>query len=170
MWFYLITNKKQSEPVTRCHCIGQWRTRFTLTSCCWGTCWSGRTCRTWRTWRRKRTTKTTEHSASKTWLAWWCRRENAGGWGQDANRRGLIHWLHTLTSCSLAERGAHADRILLCMFVGVNVGFSLLEKHRGASEADFPLPLAAVDAERDRLIFEKDEEVRFTYRLMHSFT
>ncbi|XP_070838735.1 septin-5-like isoform X1 [Chaetodon trifascialis] len=40
---------------------------------------------------------------------------------------------------------------------------SLLEKHRGLSEADFPLPLAVVDpvdAERERLIFEKDEELR----------
>lgn len=78
--------------------------------------------------------------------------------------------MNTLTSCSLAEIDAQADRVLLCMFAGLNVGFSLLEKHRGVSEADFPLPLAAVDAERERLIFEKDEEVRSTYRLTHSFT
>ncbi|XP_035521913.1 septin 4a [Morone saxatilis] len=37
---------------------------------------------------------------------------------------------------------------------------SLREKHREVSETDFPLPLAAVDTERDRLIFEKDEELR----------
>uniref|UniRef100_A0A3B4V514 Septin n=1 Tax=Seriola dumerili TaxID=41447 RepID=A0A3B4V514_SERDU len=33
-------------------------------------------------------------------------------------------------------------------------------KHRDGSEADFPLPLAVVDAEKERLIFEKDEELR----------
>uniref|UniRef100_UPI0037E8B111 septin-5-like n=1 Tax=Semicossyphus pulcher TaxID=241346 RepID=UPI0037E8B111 len=37
---------------------------------------------------------------------------------------------------------------------------SLREKYRDASEADFPLPLAVVDTERERLIFEKDEELR----------
>uniref|UniRef100_A0A3B4V5Y0 Septin 4a n=1 Tax=Seriola dumerili TaxID=41447 RepID=A0A3B4V5Y0_SERDU len=37
---------------------------------------------------------------------------------------------------------------------------SLREKHRDGSEADFPLPLAVVDAEKERLIFEKDEELR----------
>uniref|UniRef100_A0A8C9XQU0 Septin 4a n=1 Tax=Sander lucioperca TaxID=283035 RepID=A0A8C9XQU0_SANLU len=39
---------------------------------------------------------------------------------------------------------------------------SLIEQ----SEADFPLPLAAGDTETERLIFEKDEEVRFSYRLI----
>ncbi|XP_065819272.1 septin-5-like [Labrus bergylta] len=37
---------------------------------------------------------------------------------------------------------------------------SLRERYQDASEADFPLPLAAVDTERERLIFEKDEELR----------
>ncbi|XP_074527877.1 septin-5-like isoform X2 [Halichoeres trimaculatus] len=37
---------------------------------------------------------------------------------------------------------------------------SLREKYHDASEADFPLPLAVVDTERERLIFEKDEELR----------
>nr|XP_046266337.1 septin-5-like isoform X2 [Scatophagus argus] len=37
---------------------------------------------------------------------------------------------------------------------------SLLEKHQAVSEGDLPLPLAAVDTERERLIFEKDEELR----------
>ncbi|KAM7374508.1 hypothetical protein PAMP_007161 [Pampus punctatissimus] len=37
---------------------------------------------------------------------------------------------------------------------------SLREKHREGSEADFPLPLAVVDTEKERLIFEKDEELR----------
>lgn len=37
---------------------------------------------------------------------------------------------------------------------------SLLEKHQDGSEVDFPLPLATAD-ERERLIYEKDEEVRF---------
>lgn len=37
---------------------------------------------------------------------------------------------------------------------------SLLEKHRDGGEVDFPLPLATAD-ERERLIYEKDEEVRF---------
>lgn len=37
---------------------------------------------------------------------------------------------------------------------------SLLEKHQDGSEVDFPLPLATTD-ERERLIYEKDEEVRF---------
>ncbi|XP_049890964.1 septin-5-like isoform X1 [Epinephelus moara] len=37
---------------------------------------------------------------------------------------------------------------------------SLREKHRDQSEADFPLPLAACDTETERLIFEKDEELR----------
>lgn len=55
------------------------------------------------------------------------------------------------------------------MCVGVKMGFSLREKHRDVSEADFPLPLAAVDTERERLIFEKDEEVRFSHCFTHSF-
>lgn len=38
--------------------------------------------------------------------------------------------------------------------------FSLLERRHDVAEADFPLPLAAIDTERERLIFEKDEEVR----------
>ncbi|XP_008425644.1 septin 4a isoform X1 [Poecilia reticulata] len=37
---------------------------------------------------------------------------------------------------------------------------SLREKHREGSEVDFPLPLAAVDTEMERQIFEKDEELR----------
>lgn len=49
------------------------------------------------------------------------------------------------------------------MFVGVNMGFSLREKYREVSEAEFPLPLAPVDTETERQIFEKDEEVRFPH-------
>ncbi|CAJ1063760.1 septin-5-like [Xyrichtys novacula] len=37
---------------------------------------------------------------------------------------------------------------------------SLREKYQDASEADLPLPLAVIDTERERLIFEKDEELR----------
>ncbi|XP_075887968.1 septin-5-like [Nelusetta ayraudi] len=37
---------------------------------------------------------------------------------------------------------------------------SLLERHHDVAEADFPLPLAAIDTERERLIFEKNEELR----------
>ncbi|XP_047463420.1 septin 4a isoform X2 [Mugil cephalus] len=37
---------------------------------------------------------------------------------------------------------------------------SLREKYREKSEADIPLPLAVVDCEKERLIFEKDEELR----------
>lgn len=37
--------------------------------------------------------------------------------------------------------------------------FSLREKYREGGEVDFPLPLATVDAEKERQIFEKDEEV-----------
>ncbi|XP_030293675.1 septin-5-like isoform X3 [Sparus aurata] len=38
--------------------------------------------------------------------------------------------------------------------------FSLLEKHQDVNEADFPLPLAAVDTETEILIIEKDKELR----------
>lgn len=52
----------------------------------------------------------------------------------------------------------------LCTHVRVNVFFSsLLERHQEASEADVPLPLAAVDTQRERLILEKDEEVRLDF-------
>uniref|UniRef100_A0A8C6L696 Septin 4a n=1 Tax=Nothobranchius furzeri TaxID=105023 RepID=A0A8C6L696_NOTFU len=44
--------------------------------------------------------------------------------------------------------------------VRVKMGFSLREKYREGYEADFPLPLAVVDTEKERQIFEKDEEVR----------
>ncbi|XP_037543850.1 septin-5 isoform X2 [Nematolebias whitei] len=37
---------------------------------------------------------------------------------------------------------------------------SLREKYRDGGEVDFPLPLATVDAEKERQIFEKDEELR----------
>ncbi|XP_029029905.1 septin-5-like isoform X2 [Betta splendens] len=37
---------------------------------------------------------------------------------------------------------------------------SLREKYWERTETDFPLPLAAVDTEKERLIFEKDEELR----------
>ncbi|KAM6907216.1 septin-5-like [Xenentodon cancila] len=37
---------------------------------------------------------------------------------------------------------------------------SLHEKYREGSEVDFPLPLAAIDTEKERQIFEKDEELR----------
>ncbi|XP_035034102.1 septin 4a [Hippoglossus stenolepis] len=37
---------------------------------------------------------------------------------------------------------------------------SLREKFQEGSEDNFPLPLAAVDSEKERLIFEKDEELR----------
>nr|XP_015817035.2 septin-5 isoform X1 [Nothobranchius furzeri] len=37
---------------------------------------------------------------------------------------------------------------------------SLREKYREGYEADFPLPLAVVDTEKERQIFEKDEELR----------
>ncbi|XP_030009921.1 septin-5-like isoform X3 [Sphaeramia orbicularis] len=37
---------------------------------------------------------------------------------------------------------------------------SLREKFREGSGVDFPLPLAVVDTEKERLIFEKDEELR----------
>lgn len=37
--------------------------------------------------------------------------------------------------------------------------FSLLERRHDVAEADIPLPLAAMDSEKERLIFEKDEEV-----------
>uniref|UniRef100_A0A3B4XNY2 Septin 4a n=1 Tax=Seriola lalandi dorsalis TaxID=1841481 RepID=A0A3B4XNY2_SERLL len=47
---------------------------------------------------------------------------------------------------------------------------SLREKHRDGSEADFPLPLAVVDAEKERLIYEKDEEVHLSNSLTHSLT
>lgn len=43
---------------------------------------------------------------------------------------------------------------------GCDYAPSLLEKHQDGSEVDFPLPLATTD-ERERLIYEKDEEVRF---------
>lgn len=66
------------------------------------------------------------------------------------------------------ETDAHCA--LLGMFVGVNMGFSLREKYRERSETDFPLPLAVVDTEKERLIFEKDEEVCFSYSPTHSFT
>lgn len=47
-------------------------------------------------------------------------------------------------------------------------GLSLREKYRDGSEADFPLPLAVADAEKERLIYEKDEEVCFS-SFIHSF-
>ena len=56
------------------------------------------------------------------------------------------------------------------MYVGVNMGSSLREKYREMCEADFPLPLAVVDTEKERLIFEKDEEVHFSHSLLRSFT
>ncbi|XP_017276818.1 septin-5 isoform X2 [Kryptolebias marmoratus] len=37
---------------------------------------------------------------------------------------------------------------------------SLREKHREGAEVDFPLPLAAADSDKERQIFEKDEELR----------
>ncbi|CAK6971459.1 septin 4a [Scomber scombrus] len=37
---------------------------------------------------------------------------------------------------------------------------SLREKHREESETDIPLPLAVVDTEKERLIFEKDEQLK----------
>uniref|UniRef100_A0A8D3BCK9 Septin 4a n=1 Tax=Scophthalmus maximus TaxID=52904 RepID=A0A8D3BCK9_SCOMX len=37
---------------------------------------------------------------------------------------------------------------------------SLRERYRDGNEADLPLPLAVVDTEKERLIFEKDEELR----------
>lgn len=53
----------------------------------------------------------------------------------------------------------------------MDVNISLLEKHAEVSEADIPLPLAAVDTERERLIFEKDEEVCFSlFSLFSSLT
>lgn len=67
-----------------CGCMCQWRIRFTLTSCCWGTCWWGHTCRTWRKWHRRHIMKTTEPSASTKWHKWSCRTKNAGRIGQDA--------------------------------------------------------------------------------------
>lgn len=110
--------------------------------------------------------KTTEPGASTKWREWSCRTGNAGRWGQDARWHTLIDWLNT--SHNLAEIHAHVDCILLCNCV--NMGLSLLEKHQDVSESDFPLPLAAIDTERERLIFEKDEEVRVSYCLTHSFT
>eukprot|EP00064_Thunnus_orientalis_P013059 superscaffoldBa00002080_g13096 len=37
---------------------------------------------------------------------------------------------------------------------------SLRERHREGSETEIPLPLAVVDTEKERLIFEKDEQLR----------
>ncbi|XP_068600757.1 septin 4a isoform X2 [Brachionichthys hirsutus] len=37
---------------------------------------------------------------------------------------------------------------------------SLLERHQEIGEADFPLPLAAIDTQKERLILEKDEELK----------
>lgn len=76
----------------------QWRTRLTPTSCCWGTCWWGHTCRTWRTWRRRRTMKTTEPSAFIKWRKWLCRRGSAGRRDQDADTRWFIDWMTLLTA------------------------------------------------------------------------
>ena len=140
-----------------CLCAGQWRTRLTLTSCCWGTCWWGRTCRTWRTWPRRRTMKTTGPSASRTWGA--CIWGNAGGWRQDVVW--LIDWTH-LTSYSLTQADAHTFSSFSC--------FSLLEKHQDVNEADFPLPLAAVDTETEILIIQKDKEVCLSFCRSHLVT
>lgn len=51
----------------------------------------------------------------------------------------------------------------------LRVCFSLREKHREGSEVDFPLPLAAVDTEMERQIFEKDEEVCFLLSQLYGF-
>lgn len=39
------------------------------------------------------------------------------------------------------------------------MGFSLHERFQAGREAEFPLPLAAIDTEKERQIIEKDEEV-----------
>ncbi|XP_029923927.1 septin 4a isoform X2 [Myripristis murdjan] len=44
---------------------------------------------------------------------------------------------------------------------------SIRDKIRQESRTDFPLPLAAIDTEKERLILEKDEEVYLTQRLGH---
>ncbi|XP_068188156.1 septin 4a isoform X2 [Antennarius striatus] len=46
---------------------------------------------------------------------------------------------------------------------------SLLERHQELGDADFPLPLAAVDTQKERLILEKNEEVRLSSCLPPSF-
>lgn len=57
------------------------------------------------------------------------------------------------------------------MFPFISVYVSLRDKiRRGSGGADFPLPLAAIDTERERLILEKDEEVRLAHSLLHSLT
>ena len=53
--------------------------------------------------------------------------------------------------------------VLLCVLVFMILGFSLRERHREGSETEIPLPLAVVDTEKERLIFEKDEQVRFCF-------
>lgn len=57
----------------------------------------------------------------------------------------------------------------MCFLWRLTLGFSLHEKYRERSETDFPLALAVVDTEKERLIFEKDEEVpqSFTHVLRH---
>ncbi len=72
-----ISTLCHADYQTVCVCVGQWRTRRTVTSWSWGTCWSGHTCRIWRTWPGKHTTRTTERSASRAWPAWWWRSATA---------------------------------------------------------------------------------------------
>uniref|UniRef100_A0A3Q0SJK9 Septin 4a n=1 Tax=Amphilophus citrinellus TaxID=61819 RepID=A0A3Q0SJK9_AMPCI len=56
-------------------------------------------------------------------------------------------------------------QFFMCVCGCVNLCFSLREKYQDGSEADFPLPLAITDTEKERLIYEKDEEVCFTLLL-----
>lgn len=78
------------------------------------------------------------------------------------------HWCQICSG--VIEMDVHTDRVVLCMCVGVNMGFSVHETYREVSEADFLLPLAAVGTKEERHIFKKDEEVRLSYLLNHLFT
>lgn len=70
------------------------------------------------------------------------------------------------TGCTNTDRHSPASRFLqLYVCLCVNLGFSLREKYQDGGEADFPLPLAITDTEKERLIYEKDEEVCFTLLL-----
>lgn len=80
--------------------------------------------------------------------------DTVGGAGEETQ----VGWWRQRPGCAHVKISHHVG--------GVCQHFSLLERRHDVAEADLPLPLAAIDSERERLIFEKDEEVRHLFLII----
>lgn len=142
----------------------QWRTRRTATSSRWGTCSCALTCKTWKTWPGRPTTRTTGPSASRAWPAWSLRSATASMFTSHtalSQYDGITIWANHVKKTKIL---INSQVFCFLVFLVFLISLFLHSKLTRESGTDFPIIQGATESETEKLIREKDEEVRHAGR------